>query len=327
MKAIALISGGLDSLLAAKIIQAQGIEILPINFKISFCKDNQRELISLVRDNLGKELKIIDISKDFLKILKNPQYGYGKNINPCLDCKILMLKKAKKLMLNLGANFVVTGEVLGQRPMSQNKTALELITKKSGLAGLLLRPLSAKLLSPTIPEEKGWLKRENLLTIYGRSRKFQIALAKQLNLKNYFQPAGGCLLTDPGFSRRVKDLISHQELNLNNLELLKLGRHFRLSKKAKLIVGRNEKENYALIKFFKKGIYLFKPKDILGPVALGIGRFNPDLIKLASSIVCRYSDLEDKKEVVITYQSFLAKKIKSLKVRPFKDSKLINFRI
>jgi tRNA-specific 2-thiouridylase len=245
MKAIALISGGLDSNLAAKLIQEQGIDIIPVKFKIPFLHGNKDE----AGDNLSVKLKIIDIGNDFLKMLKNPEHGYGANMNPCIDCKILMLRRAKELMPEFGAAFIITGEVLGQRPMSQNTKTLYTIVKKAALEDLVVRPLSAKLLPQTLPEKEGWINRRNLLDFNGRSRKPQIELAKVFGFKDYAQPAGGCLLTDPAFSRRLKDLIIHQDLNINNVELLKIGRHFRLTSKTKLVVGRNEGENERLVEF------------------------------------------------------------------------------
>ena len=247
MKAITLISGGLDSILAARLVKEQGIDIIPLNFYIPFYSRHKgnpgKDTASFVSDALGSELMTIDIGLEFLKILEKPNYGFGSNMNPCIDCKILMLSKAKGLMKELDAAFIVTGEVLGQRPMSQHKKALELIERRSGLKGILLRPLSAKHLSETLPEKEGWVNRGNLLDFSGRTRKPQIELAKAFKIKDYPNPAGGCLLTDPEFAKRLKDIIRHDELNIDNVELLKIGRHFRISPKTKLVVGRNEKEN------------------------------------------------------------------------------------
>ena len=297
MKAIALISGGLDSILAARSMQGLGIEIIPLNFKIPFCQKVVQKI-----EGLSQELKTVDIGWDFLEMLTQPEYGYGKNMNPCIDCKILMLRKAKELMPVLGAGFIVTGEVLGQRPMSQHKQALALITKKSGLEGLVLRPLSAKLLPETIPEQEGWVGREKLMDFSGRGRKSQMALAEKLGIKEYAQPAGGCLLTDSLFTEKLKDLIRHKELNLANAELLKLGRHFRLSDSVKLIVGRDEAENDSLLKLAREGDLLFMPQETAGPTALGRGNFNQGLITLASGIVSRYCDRNGSDAVEIVYR-------------------------
>jgi len=306
LKAIALISGGLDSALAAKIIRLQGIDVIGIAFITPFVHPRVGKLAG----NIGIEINLIDISLEYLGLIKNPCFGFGKNLNPCIDCHIFMLKKAKEFMLEYKANFVITGEVLGQRPMSQNRVALRKIEKESGLEGLLIRPLSAKHLAWTIAEQKGWVDRDRLFDFSGRSRKPQLELAKQLDLEGFGQPAGGCLLTDPGFSRRLKDLLTYQqEFNLNDIELLKLGRHFRLSSQAKLILGRNQQENQRLISFFQDGSLLLEPMDIPGPV----GILNPvrntdsydrakisngvktktvpqDLLELSSGILARYCD-------------------------------------
>lgn len=324
MKAIALISGGLDSALAARLIGEQGIDIVPLYFKIPFCQKADKITAA---NNLRRELKVIDISVDFLNTLKNPEHGYGSNINPCIDCKILMLRKAKELMGDFGASFVITGEVLGQRPMSQHRRALEIIEKKSGLEGLVLRPLSAKLLPETIPEKGGWVKRDKLLNFSGRTRRPQMKLAEDLNIKEYPNPSGGCLLTDPEFTKRLKELIAHQELNLNNVELLKLGRHFRISAQAKLVVGRNEKENERLVNLSQENDYLFFPSDELaGPTSLGRGSFNEGLIKLSCGITCRYCDLNGSDSAEIIYKKNPEEENRE-KISPIKDSLLANLRI
>jgi tRNA U34 2-thiouridine synthase MnmA/TrmU len=300
MKAIVLISGGLDSILASRLIKEQGIGVLPVNFKLPFIKNHPS---SLALDNLGKELETIDISGDFLKLLESPEHGFGSNMNPCIDCKILMLKKAKEMMQALGAAFVVTGEVLGQRPMSQHKWALNTIAKNSGLDSLVVRPLSARLLPETIPEKEGWIKRDKLLDFNGRGRLGQIRLAKEFGIKGYAQPAGGCLLTDPEFSKRLKDIMLHRQLNAANVELLKLGRHFRISSAAKLVVGRNERENKKLESLAEEGDYLFYPcAELAGPTSLGRGEFSEDLIQLACAITCRYCDLNGAGSADIIYR-------------------------
>jgi len=286
-KAIALLSGGLDSILAIKIILEQNIEVEAINFITTFFKSNSYSTVL----KLGIKLKVFDVSKEYLDIVKTPKYGYGSNMNPCIDCKIFMLKKAYQYLKETGAQFLITGEVLGERPMSQTKRALEIIEKESKLEGLILRPLSAKLLKPTIPEKTGLVDRNKLFDIKGRSRKVQIALASKFNIKDYPNPSGGCLLTDPGFSRRMKDLIKHnQNFSLDEVELLKFGRHFRLSPFAKLIVGRDKTENDNLLKFLREDDFCFMPSNTKGPIAIGRGIFSESQTHLAVSIVARYSD-------------------------------------
>lgn len=333
MKAIALISGGLDSILAARVAKEAGIEVIPIHFKIPFCHrdkavsrfDASSRLISLA---LGVELRSVDISEDFMRMLVNPRYGFGAHMNPCIDCKILMLAKAKELSLEQGAGFVVTGEVLGQRPMSQHRAALKIIEKRSGLPGLVVRPLSARLLEETIPEKEGWIQREKLLDFSGRSRRAQMDLAEGFKIQGYPNASGGCLLTDAGFTRRIQDLIRHKELTLHNVELLKIGRHFRLSSGVKLVVGRDEKEDRLLENLAQNGEYLFLPNDLLaGPSALGVGIFNQELISVACSLVCRYCDLNGKHSEEIVYRILPHLAQGSLTVSPLRDEDLDKMKI
>jgi len=289
VKALALLSGGLDSTLAIKVVLEQGIDVTAVNFYTPFCLCNRKgsckHQARRVAEEFGRELKVINLSSQYLEIVKNPKHGYGKNLNPCLDCRILMLKNAKKLMEEKGASFVITGEVLGQRPMSQYLAALKIIEREGGLEGLVLRPLSAKLLPLSIPEKKGWVNREKLLQISGRSRKPQINLAAKYGIADYPCPAGGCLLTDGGFAQRMKDLMAHSEITLNDIELLKTGRHFRLSFKTKLVVGRNKKENERLLGLANTDDICFEPVEVKGPIGLGRGDFDQTMISLSSKIL------------------------------------------
>jgi hypothetical protein len=239
-----------------------------------------------------------------------------------------MLKRSKEMMPGLGAAFVVSGEVLGQRPMSQYRRALEMIEKESGLEGLVLRPLSAKLLQETIPEKEGWVSKDKLLDFSGRTRKPQIELAKRLDIKDYPCPAGGCLLTDPEFSKRLKELIKHRELNLDNVELLKIGRHFRLGPETKLVVGRNEEENEELANLAKENDYLFSPDEkIAGPTSLGRGKFDEDLIKLASSIASRYCDLNGHRDTEIIYRRLPLAEEKRVRISTILENELNTLRL
>ncbi len=287
IKALALISGGLDSLLAAKLIKKQGVEVIGLHFKIPFCKiDIKRSF-----PDIGIRVIEVNLGKEFLEVIKNPHHGFGSNMNPCIDCKILMFSKAKEMLSELGASFVITGEVLGQRPMSQNKQALKLIKQKSGLDDLLLRPLSAKFFPESVAERQGWVKRDKLLDFNGRRRNPQKKLAQELGIVKYAQSAGGCLLTDPCFSKRLKELFAHKELDLDNLELLKIGRHFRLSKNTRFVVGRNELENNRLMQLAKPGDYLFHAQnDLAGPFSLSRGLTDLKLIELCAQITAAYSD-------------------------------------
>jgi tRNA U34 2-thiouridine synthase MnmA/TrmU len=334
MKAIALISGVLDSLLAARVIQGQGIEVIPLYFKIPFCQDRNNKLthspdnaLQAARD-LNLTLKVVDISEEFLGLLTKPKHGFGSLMNPCIDCKILMLIKAKGLLGEWGAQFVITGEVLGQRPMSQHKKALQIIEKESGLEGLVLRPLSAKLLPETTPEKSGWVKRDKLLSFSGRRRRPQMSLALEFMISEYANPAGGCLLTDPEFTRRLNDLMAHQELKIEDIELLKLGRHFRISEEAKLVVGRDELENLELTRLARAGDYLFMPtENMAGPTSLGRGKFSPELIGISCGITCRYCDLNGKSEAEIIYRKVPAEEDNILSVACAEDKYFLPLRV
>jgi tRNA U34 2-thiouridine synthase MnmA/TrmU len=328
-KALVLLSGGLDSTLVIEIMRQQKIEIEAVNFFTPFCTCTRTKGCGYeakrVADKFGLPLKVFNVSKEYIEIIKAPKYGYGKGLNPCIDCRIFMFKKAKEYMQEVKADFIVTGEVLGQRPMSQHRQAMKIIERDSGLTGLVLRPLSAKLLEPTLPEEKSWVDREKLLDISGRSRKPQIALAKKLSIKEYPCSAGGCLLTDPVFARKMKDLLKFtNKPTLNDIQLLKIGRHFRLSQNIKIIVGRNEKEN-------KKLIMLAKEKDITlgggnfkGPVVLIKGKPDNEAIFKAAAICARYSD--DKGKSGIKVNENLGKE-KVLNVSPIDDVVLEKLRI
>jgi tRNA U34 2-thiouridine synthase MnmA/TrmU len=305
MKALALFSGGLDSTLAIKVILNQGIEVIALYFLTPFSRcdeEGKKLLIKKAKEQLGIKLKIIYLGENYLEILKNPEFGYGKNLNPCIDCKILMLKEAKKLMQVSGASFVITGEVVGQRPKSQHKETLELIEKKAGLERIVLRPLSAKLLPPTIPEANGWVRRENLFDFNGRTRTPQIKLADSLGIKDYAWPAGGCLLTISSFCVRVKDLIEHNELNDSNTRLLQVGRCFRISPSFTLIVGRNEKENKNILDLAEEKDIIFEPKELPGPTGIGRGTFNGNVKMICSRIIARYT-VPNGKEVKIAVKN------------------------
>ena len=294
-KAIAMLSGGLDSTLAAKLIMEQGIELEAINFLTVFCNCTHRGETCLASksaaDKLGIKLKVFEISKEYFDIIRKPKHGYGSNLNPCLDCRILTFKKAAEYMRQNGASFIITGEVLGQRPMSQRRDAMRIIERDSGLEGLILRPLSAKMFEPTIPEKTGVIDREKLLDIKGRSRKPQIQLAKELHINDYPCPAGGCLLTDEGFANRMRDLMRHKpDFEINDVQLLKVGRHFRLSSGVKLVAGRDKNENEKLLDLAQDSDLSFYPTSAKGPIGIGKGIFEGDDILTASRIIARYSD-------------------------------------
>jgi len=308
MKAIALLSGGLDSTLAAKVTMEQGVELEALNFLTVFCTCTNRGETCLASqkavETLGIPLKVFNVSEEYLYVVKYPKHGYGRNMNPCIDCRIFMLKKAKVYMEESRAAFIVTGEVLGQRPMSQRKEAMRLIEKEAGLEGFILRPLSAKFLPVTIPEKEGWVNREKLLNLQGRSRKPQIELADHFDIHDYPCPAGGCLLTDPIFAKRMKDLMIHDPtFSLNDVHLLKMGRHFRLSPEVKLVVGRNEEENQKIQTFAQGKDILFKVSSFPGPLALLRGKPDGGDIEKAVNITAHYSKAKDLRKAEVNYKA------------------------
>jgi len=321
MKAIALLSGGLDSTLAAKVVMEQGVELEALNFLTVFCTCTNRGETCLASqkavENLGIPLRVFNVSEDYLNVVKLPKHGYGRNMNPCIDCRIFMLKKTKAYMEEMGASFIVTGEVLGQRPMSQRKDAMRLIEKEAGLEGIILRPLSAKVLPTTLPEREGWVDRGKLLNISGRSRKPQIELAKYFGIRDYPCPAGGCLLTDPGFAKRMKDLMLHNpDFSLNDVHLLKMGRHFRLSHLVKLIVGRNEEENQKIQTFAQSKDILLKVSSFPGPLSLLRGEYVQGDIEKAAAITTYYSKAKGLGRVEVTYNGVDGDEAQSLSILP-----------
>ena len=290
-KALVLTSGGLDSILAMHILAKQNIEIIGIHM-ITWFNIPRYTLLEDQPDfyiSNGFKVYNIDVSEDYTPILLNPSYGYGTSVNPCIDCKILFFSKAKELLGKYDADFIATGEVIGQRPMTQNPQAMRLIERKSGLEGLLLRPLSAKLLTPTIPEKKGWVDREKLYDIAGRGRKRQIEMAKKFGITDYPSPAGGCILTEKSFAPRFYDLIKHtNNVSINDFLVLRYGRHFRLSKKAKLVIGKNFEEN-EFLKRLEWGNLKIDLTDIPGPYCLFEWDGRIKSFKLALKICAVYS--------------------------------------
>ena len=288
---MALLSGGLDSTLAVKLVLDQDIDVEAINFVSPFCLCRKGGCGALeVAKNLNIPLKTITVGEEYLRIVRKPKFGYGKNMNPCIDCRIFMLKKAKKYAEEMGASFIFTGEVLGQRPMSQHRKTLGIIEKEAGLKGKILRPLSAKLLPPTEVEKKGLISRETLLGIEGRSRKKQIRLAQELKVTEYSCPGGGCLLTYREFTSKLKDLFEHKKrISLKDVRLLKVGRHFRFGKN-KIIVGRNEAENGLLLQMKMTNDYCFEAQDTGSPTTLLQGPKTRTAVKRAAELTAYYSD-------------------------------------
>lgn len=332
MKAIALLSGGLDSTLAARIVMEQGIELEALNFLTVFCTCTNRGETCLASqkavDTLGIPLRVFNVSKEYLDIVRHPNHGYGSNMNPCIDCRIFMLKKAKAYMEEARASFIVTGEVLGQRPMSQRQDAMRLIEKEAGLEGYIVRPLSAKFLPATIPEKEGWINRENLLGIQGRSRKPQIQLADHYGIRDYPCPAGGCLLTDPQFAKRMKDLMDHKpDFSLNDVHLLKFGRHFRLSPHLKLVVGRNEEDNRKIQTFAQEEDILLKVSKFPGPLSLLRGKTDEGGIEKVAAITAHYSKAKGLGKVEVTYKAVDEDYHRSIFVLPVSIGEIQRFMI
>ncbi|MEA3385545.1 MAG: thiamine biosynthesis protein [Thermodesulfobacteriota bacterium] len=296
---LVLYSGGLDSILACKILQEQGIHVIALYFITPFFgyKLKGRERISKkkVFADQGIQFKEIDISDVYLKMVKNPKHGYGKYINPCIDCKILMVREAMKILGEFNASFVATGEVLGQRPMSQRRDALRIIERDSGADGLLLRPLSALHLPSTDPENKGLVDRSRLLGLTGRGRKDQIALACKYGIKEYPAPAGGCVLADPILSRRFKRMFElWPEFDVNDSVFAQRGKHFLMPDKSWLVIGRDERENAKIVSMIRKGDIRLDLTAVPGPTGLWRKIYSEVNADLAASILCRYARLKNR---------------------------------
>lgn len=292
MKALALLSGGLDSIIAVKLIQRMGIEVEALHFANPFHQslDENLRKIHLLASELNVKLMIREFGEDFLRIIERPRYNYGKHMNPCVDCRIFQLKEAKKIMKETGASFLITGEVLDQRPHSQRRDALDIVERDSELRGLILRPLSAKQLRPTLPEEKGWVNREQLLDIKGRGRDEQIKLAQDFGISDFPSPAGGCLLTYREYSEKVKDLLKFEKsLSLRAIKLLQTGRHLRLTPQVKIIVGKNEVENNFLNRIASDNEIILELAEYQGPTTLYSGPLDNQTLELAAAITAGYS--------------------------------------
>ena len=291
-KAVALFSGGLDSMLAIRLMLDQNIEVEALTSASVFHhhmpeEGEQHPTVQSAR-RLGVPITLMDTNAEMMAMVKNPAHGTGKNMNPCIDCRMFLLRKAAEHMAKAGADFIVTGEVVGQRPMSQRRQAIEQIEKAARLQGLVLRPLCARLLAPTIPEKDGLVDRDRLKAIEGRSRKEQMALAASYGLHDYPSPAGGCLLTDPGFSHRIRELLDHGDADLNDIRLLRLGRHLRLDERTKLIVGRVEGENDMIEALAREGDLLLDAAGVAGPTVLLRGDTSDTNLATAARLTVKY---------------------------------------
>ncbi|MEW6040485.1 MAG: hypothetical protein AB1633_03085 [Elusimicrobiota bacterium] len=344
-KAIALYSGGLDSTLAVLLTLEQGFNVIAVNFITPFgCSPSDKSSCSNADDSIaaqfGFTLKYYPLGDDFIKVVKNPKYGYGRNMNPCIDCRVLMLKEAKKLMPQLGAEFIITGEVIGQRPMSQYREVMRKIDEEAGVEGKVFRPLCAKLLDTTDPEKNNIINREKFLALSGRRRNIQINIARRFGLLKIPQPAAGCLLTDAAYSDRLKDLLKHNaDAGIQDITLLKTGRHFRITDNCKLIVGRRYEENVEIEKaaLSLRGVrtaddeaisFLIIPADETpGPSSIICfqGRENEYATSLALSICARYSDGAPEGSVNLKVTGRETEKI--VIVKPAEKSLIQKFRV
>lgn len=305
--AISLFSGGLDSCLAVLLMLKQNIRVTALTFATHFgCDPKDRSSCSHdpypTAEKFGFEVKLMHLGEEFVEIVRKPKFGYGKNMNPCVDCRILMLSTAREYMEMVGADLVITGEVVGQRPFSQMRGTMNLTLRESGLKGRLLRPLSAKLLEPTIPELEGLVDREQLEDISGRSRQRQMELAQQYGLEDYPSPAGGCLLTDPEYSRKLRDLLDHQPtVTFSDLNLLRAGRHFRFSPQTKIIVGRNKTDNEKITTHANPGDLICEAEDTGSPITLVRGETSENVLAAACSLTARYCDRKRDPEVIVSW--------------------------
>ncbi|MFC1509156.1 hypothetical protein ACFL60_05660 [Candidatus Omnitrophota bacterium] len=293
-KAVLLLSGGLDSTLAGKILMDMGVEVVALNFVSPFCQCTPKSLgcsaAKKAADQLGISVHVHASGEDYIEVIKNPRFGRGSGMNPCLDCRIYSFVKAHDFMKEKQADFIATGEVIGQRPMSQRRDAMNTIDRVSGLSGLVVRPLCAGLLKTSKPELDGIIDRGSMLSIQGRCRQPQMELAEEFGIRDYLCPAGGCLLTDPEFVPRMKDLFECEpDFGLVDTKLLKFGRHFRMPGGMKAIVGRNEQDNNAIERFFHDGDVLLIPHDVPGPSVLCRGSSSEEDIRAAAALAASYT--------------------------------------
>ena len=320
-----MISGGLDSILAAKLIKDQGIEVIGLCFKSYFF--GPESAIKMTKQ-IDVPLEVIDFSEEHLTMAKNPKHGRGKNMNPCIDCHAMMMNYAGKLLDKYNADFIITGEVLNQRPMSQNRSALDVVKKESGFSDKILRPLCAKNLTPTKMELDGLVDREKLLDISGRSRKVQMELAEKWGIVDYPSPAGGCKLTEPNFSRRLRDLFEHNEkASETEIQLLKYGRHMRVSNDAKIISTRTGEEVEAVKRYLTVNDYIFLAENFKGSMVIVVGNPKEEDIEFAARVTGRYCKGKDEGKVSVKYGRYRHEFSGSIEVKPAKDDEIEKYLI
>lgn len=329
-KVVALLSGGLDSQLAVRMMQEQGFDVSAVAIKTPFCDfDCGRGCGFEIRqraDDLGVDLKTVYLGDEYIEMLKSPKHGRGAGFNPCVDCRSMMFDAAKKHMEEIGAEFVISGEVLGQRPMSQHRQALHTIEKESDLEGKILRPLSGALLPPTDVEKKGLIRREDLGQIKGRTRSAQLRMAKEYGIEDPPNAGGGCLLTDPSFGLRAKDLFDHvQTPTINDIDLLKVGRQFRFDEKTKIIVGRDHDENVIIRSLALKEDVILEAKDHMGPTTIIRGDSTEKNLRLAASITLRYSDAAKDQDALVIVEGNGARS--EISARAAQETEYLSLRI
>lgn len=334
VKVIGLLSGGVDSALATRIMKKLGFEIIALNFMSPFCNCTHqghgcKNEAKRLADELGIPARVEFMGQAYIDIVRNPKFGHGKNMNPCVDCRVMIFRRAKEIMEEEGAAFIFTGEVVGQRAMSQKIDRMMLIEKEAGLAGMVVRPLSAKLLPATVPEKMGLIDRENMLAIHGKSRKEQFRIAQEdFGVTDNLCSSGGCLLTDPGFAVRMKDLLAHDdEADVKDARLLRLGRHYRFTGDIKVIVGRNESENEKLLRMAESEDFIFYPADGRGPTTLVKGKLDRELIALVGSVTARYCDIKDDGAAKISYRMKGSENAWTALCEPASEETLRKFRL
>lgn len=322
-KALALISGGLDSILAAKLIKEQGIEVIGICFKSYFFgPENAKRMTK----QIDIPLEVVDFSEEHLETVKKPKHGHGKNMNPCIDCHAMMMRDAGRLLEKFNADFIITGEVLNQRPMSQNKASLNVVKKESGIGEKILRPLCAKVLPPTEMELNGLVDREKLLGISGRGRKVQMELAEKWGIKDYPSPAGGCKLTEPNYSVRLREFLEHaEEITERELELLRLGRHFRVTEGCKIISTRTSTEADELKKLITSEDTGFLVKNFKGSMVVIVGDYTEKDIEFAARVAGRYSKGKDEEMIRVMYGKYTKPYDKFVDVKPASEEEIAQY--
>ncbi|MDH3217552.1 MAG: hypothetical protein OEN01_14920 [Candidatus Krumholzibacteria bacterium] len=336
---VGLLSGGLDSAVATMLVRDAGADVECLHFFTGFCVTGHNSRVGRrdrpianhalqVAAEMGVRVEVLDVAEDYLPMVLEPKFGYGRNMNPCVDCRVFMLERAKQYMKKIGADFIFTGEVLGQRPKSQLKRSLRTIDSEIGLAGKLLRPLSARLLPPTEVESDGRVDRSKLLDIHGRGRKQQIALARKYGISQFMQPAGGCcLLTDKSYSEKLRDLVEQRNgdrLQVQDIFVLGVGRHFRFSPELKLIVGRDETES-RFLGHYARDHWLVTVSGFAGPTAIVMGKLAEDDICRMASVVARYSD--GKHEPVVEVRFTLGGRARAVTTKPATEEFIDHYRV